>query len=315
MTTARIRVSREWLALREAADAAARADDLVEHLTRQLPATGARVIHDLGCGTGAMTRWLAPSLPGPQHWILHDLDADLLDVAASQPAGPAADGAAVTLETRTSDISRLSPSDLAGSALITASALLDILTEQELSALIAVSVGAGCLVLLTLSVVGRVALTPSEPLDWRIAAAFDAHQRRVTERGRLLGPDAVAVAVEQAARLGAEVLVRPSPWRLGASEAELAAEWFTGWVGAAREQEAELGAEVEPYTRRRLVQAAAGELRVTVDHADLLISPRRQRNVERVGAPARLGRQIASVRGGQVNTCRHTRGDGNAEPA
>jgi hypothetical protein len=275
MTTPRIRVSREWLALRETADAAARASGLVERVTRQLPATGPRVIHDLGCGTGAMARWLAPMLPGPQHWILHDLDVDLLDVAASEPPGPAADGAAVTLETRTSDISRLLPGDLAGSTLITASALLDMLTEQELSALITVSVGAGCLVLLTLSVVGRVELTPAEPLDRRIAVAFDAHQRRVTERGRLLGPDALAVAVEQATRSGAEVLVAPSPWRLGTSEAELAAEWFTGWVGAACEQEAELAATVAPYAHRRLAQAAAGELRVTVDHADLLISPRR----------------------------------------
>src|ERR1700722_7105887 len=271
MTTPRIRVSREWLALREPADAAARASDLVERLTRQLPATGPSVIHDLGCGTGAMARWLAPLVPGPQHWILHDLDADLLDVAASEPPGPAADGAAVTLETRTSDISRLLPGALAGSTLITASALLDILTEEELSALITVSVGAGCLVLLTLSVVGRVELTPAEPLDCRIAVAFDAHQRRVTERGRLLGPDAVAVAVEQAARSGAEVLVRPSPWRLGTSEAELAAEWFTGWVGAACEQEAELAATVAPYAHRRLAQAAAGGLRVSVGHADLLI--------------------------------------------
>ncbi len=275
MTTPRIRVSSEWLALREAADAAARANDLIERVTRQLPATGPRVIHDLGCGTGAMARWLAPMLPGRQHWILHDLDADLLDVAASQPPGPAADGGAVTLETRTSDIRRLLPGDIAGSALITASALLDILTEDELSALITVSVGAGYLVLLTLSVVGRVELTPAEPLDCRVAVAFDAHQRRVTERGRLLGPDAVAVAVEQAARLGAEVHVAPSPWRLGASEAELAAEWFTGWVGAACEQEAELAAPVVPYAGRRLAQAAAGELLVTVDHADLLISPRR----------------------------------------
>ena len=275
MTTARIRVSREWLALREPADAAARANDLVQRLTRQLPATGPRVIHDLGCGTGAMARWLAPVLPGPQHWILHDLDADLLDVAASEPPGPAADGAAVTLETRTSDISRLLPGDLAGSTLITASALLDILTEEELSALMTVSIGAGCLVLLTLSVMGRVEVTPAEPLDRRIAAAFDAHQRRATERGRLLGPDAVAVAIEQAGRLGAEVHVAPSPWSLGASEAELAAEWFTGWVGAACEQEVELAATVVSYTRRRLAQAAAGELRVTVDHADLLISPRR----------------------------------------
>jgi hypothetical protein len=275
MTTSRTRVSREWLALREAADAAARANDLVEHLKRQLPVTSPQVIHDLGCGTGAMARWLAPLLPGPQHWILHDLDADLLEVAASEPPGPAGDGTPVTIETRQSDISRLAPGELAEPTLITASALLDILTEEELSALIAACAGARCPILLTLSVVGRVELTPAEPLDRRIAAAFHAHQRRLTDRGRLLGPDAVGSALQELAQLETEVIVRPSPWRLGPSEGELAAEWLNGWVGAACEQEAELAAQVAPYVRRRLAEAAAGALRVTVDHADILISPRR----------------------------------------
>ncbi len=58
------------------------------------------MIHDLGCGTGAMGRWLAPLLPGPQHWVLHDRDADLLEVAAADAPGPAADGAPVTVEAR-----------------------------------------------------------------------------------------------------------------------------------------------------------------------------------------------------------------------
>jgi hypothetical protein len=290
MTDPGIRVSREWLALREPADAAARACDLVEHLRGKLPATESRVIHDLGCGTGALGRWLAPLLPGPQHWVLHDRDTELLEVAASAPPGPATDGGAVTLEVRRSDITRLASDDLAGATLITASALLDMLTEEELSALITVWAGAGCLILLTLSVVGRVDLKPADPLDRRFASAFDAHQRRGTARGHLLGPDAVPVAVEQFGRLGAEVLVRPSPWRLGPPEAGLAAEWLTGWVGAACEQEVELAAEAEPYSRRRLEQAAAGTLRVTVDHADLLVSPGRQRDVERVGAPSGLCR-------------------------
>ena len=163
-----------------------------------------------------MARWLAPLLPGPQHWILHDRDADLLEVAASEPPGPAADGGCRHPRDEDNLTSRrLLPGDLAGSTLITASALLDMLTEDELSALIAVCAGARCLVLLTLSVVGRVELTPAEPLDRRIAVAFDAHQRRVTERGRLLGPDAVAVAVEQVARLGAEVLVAAEPVAAG----------------------------------------------------------------------------------------------------
>ena len=29
-----------------------------------------------------MGRWLAPLLDGPQHWVLHDRDPDLLGVAA-----------------------------------------------------------------------------------------------------------------------------------------------------------------------------------------------------------------------------------------
>jgi hypothetical protein len=273
MTVEGIRVSRQWLALREPADAAARSSELVEHLKRRLPGTTRRVIHDLGCGTGAMGRWLAPLLPGPQHWVVHDRDEDLLQVAAADRPGPSADGAAVTVEARQSDITRLHPSDLADASLITASALLDLLTEDELAGLVTVCVDAGCPMLLTLSVVGHVEVTPADPLDRRVAAAFDAHQRRTTVRGRLLGPDAVTFAAKEFGRLGADVLIRPSPWRLGALQGDLTAEWFTGWVGAACEQQLELAAETGVYTRRRLAQATAGQLAVTVGHADLLVLP------------------------------------------
>jgi SAM-dependent methyltransferase len=277
MTAEGIRVSREWLALREPADAAARAPDLAEQLRRRLPTAGRQVIHDLGCGTGAMGRWLAPQLPGPQHWVLHDRDADLLAIAAEDLPGEAADGTAVTVETRKSDITRLDPGDLTDATLITASAMLDLLTGEELAGLVTVCAGAGCPVLLTMSVVGSVDLNPPDPLDAEVAAAFDAHQRRATERGRLLGPDAVAVALAGFDRLGADVLVRPSPWRLGASDADLAAQWFTGWVGAACEQQVELFAEAGAYARRRLAEATTGRLAVTVDHADLLVLPRAHR--------------------------------------
>ena len=67
--------------------------------------------------------------------------------------------------------------------------------------------------------------------------------------------------------------MRASPWRLDATHADLAAEWFDGWVAAACEQEPALVAEVGAYRSRRLAQAAAGELAVTVDHADLLVLP------------------------------------------
>jgi hypothetical protein len=268
-----IRVGTEWLDLREPIDAAARSRELVERLRRHLPATSRQVIHDLACGTGSMGRWLAPLLPGPQRWVLHDRDGDLLRVAAADPPGPAADGASVVVETRHSDVTQLLPDDLADATLITASALLDLMTKDELARLIDVCSNVGCPVLLSLSVVGHVELAPADPLDCRVAAAFDDHQRRTMARGRLLGPDAAAAAVEGFRHSGAEVLVRPTPWRLGAAEADLAAEWFTGWIGAACDQSVDLDSEIGSYARRRLAEARAGQLAVTVDHADLLIVP------------------------------------------
>ena len=273
MTVEAIRVSREWLALRGPADAEARAADLVKPLRRRLPETGGLVIHDLACGSGAMGRWLAPHLPGPQHWVMHDRDADLLDAAAADPPGPAAGGAPVTIETRLSDIGLLGADELADADLLTASALLDLLTQDGLAGLVGLCAAAGCPALLALTVVGRIELAPADPLDGRLAAAFDAHQRRVTIDGRLLGPDAVAAAAAAFRRLGWEVRLRPSPWRLGAAQAALAAEWLAGWVGAACEQEPGLAVEADEYLSRRLAQAHEGRLAVTVGHADLLALP------------------------------------------
>jgi trans-aconitate methyltransferase len=262
MSAAAVRVSPAWLALREPADAAARSAELAERLVRHLP-TGRLVIHDLGGGSGAMGRWLAPRLPGSQHWVLHDRDADLLELAVADTPGLAA----VTVETRESDITRLAPDDFAGASLIVASALLDMLTADELARMLGAC--AGRPTLLALTVVGRVSLRPADPLDEQIGAAFDDHQRR----GALLGPDAVAAAVDQLRGTGADVLVRPSPWHLDAAHADLTAEWLDGWVAAACEQEPALAAEAVAYRDRRLAQAAAGELAVTVDHADLLVLP------------------------------------------
>jgi hypothetical protein len=271
MTVEQIRVSSQWLDLREPADAAARSRDLVERVRRQLPAAGRLVIHDLASGSGSMGRWLAPLLPGPQLWVMHDRDPDLLEIASATLPRPAADGASVVVETRLSDIIQLRPDDLAGANLITASALLDLITGDQLTELVGLCSAVGCPVLLTLSVAGRVELAPADPLDRSVAGAFDGHQRRPTAGGRLLGPDAVSAAAERFRMLGHRVLVRPSPWRLGALDADLAAEWLTGWLDAACEQEPELAAGVDGYAGRRLAQARAGQLAVTVDHADLLV--------------------------------------------
>ena len=269
MTTRQARAGSDWLRLREPADAAARSSELVEVLRPHLP-TGDLVVHDLGCGTGSMLRWLAGRLSGPQHWVLHDRDAELLEQAATAPPVRAADGAAVTAETRLDDVTRLDPADLAGASLVTASALLDMFTADELGRFVALCVGAGCPVLVTLSVVGRVELRPADPFDRSVMEAFNAHQRRRTAEGRLLGPDAVGAATAAFRERGLEVVVRPSPWQLGPDRSDLAAAWLTGWVDAAREQAPGLADVVGPYATRRHAQVAAGSMSVTVHHLDLV---------------------------------------------
>lgn len=272
MTGEVARASSPWLALREPADAAARAGELVEELRGLLPGAGTLEVHDLGSGTGSMARWLAPRLDGPQRWLLHDRDGELLDQVPRELAISAADGAPVTTEGRRDDVTRLAD-ELGAAGLVTASALLDMLTDAELRRLVVACDRPGCPVLVTLSVVGVVELEPPDPLDDDVRAAFNDHQRRSLGGARLLGPDAVAAAATAFEALGREVVVRPSPWRLGPATAALLAEWFTGWWDAARDQRPEL-ASIDPgYRDRRLAACRDGGLRATVHHQDLLVRP------------------------------------------
>jgi hypothetical protein len=277
MTVAPVRVSPTWLRLRESADAAARASDLIEHVRRHVHVGPRAVIHDLACGIGSMGRWLAPHLAGPQHWIMYDWDSDLLAHAGGEAPVVAADGSAVTAETRRRDVTRLEAAELEGASLITASALLDMMTEDQLERFVSTCLAADCPVLVTISVIGHVDLCPPDPLDPVLAGAFNAHQRRMVGGHRLLGPDAVGAAVAAFRRRGANVLVRPSPWRLDAARSDqsaLAAEWLSQWLAAACEQQPELTEPAAGYARRRRADAAAGRLHISVHHHDLLVRPR-----------------------------------------
>lgn len=273
--TVEVRVSPQWLRLREPADAAARSRELVRKVAGATGGGALTVVHDLGSGSGSMGRWLAPMLDGPQHWVLHDRDPDLLRIAVDHPPAAAADGAAVTVETRQADVTQLSPGDLSGASLVTASALLDMLTVNELERFVRSCVDAGCPALVTLSVIGRVRLTPPDPLDAVLGAAFDAHQRRTTGGRSLLGPDAVRAAVHLFGTLGSRVEVRASTWRLDTRSRRLVEEWICGWVGAACEQRPELAAAGAAYLASRRTDLDHGRLEVTVQHLDLLARPPR----------------------------------------
>ena len=252
MSATAVRVSSEWLDLREPADAEARSEELAERLARHLPA-GRLEIHDLGGGSGAMGRWLAPRLPEPQHWVVHDRDDDLLRLASA------------TFETRRSDITRLTPADLDGASAIVASALLDMLTADELARMLGACAGRPTLIAMT--VAGRVSLSPADPLDAQFVRGVQRPPapRRPARSGRRRR------CRRSAARRRGPRPAEPLAPRCGPRRP--VDKWFGGWVTAACEQEPALAAEVGAYRDRRLAQAAAGELAVTVDHADLLVLP------------------------------------------
>jgi SAM-dependent methyltransferase len=246
--------SESWLGLREPADAAARSTELVGLLPGPV-----RTIRDLGCGTGSMGRWLAPQLTGPQHWIMADRDPALLEHAAANMPFPG-----VTVETALGDVTALSAADLHGTDLVTCSALLDLLTADEVADLAAVCAAGRTSALFTLSVAGQVRLDPAADEDAAIEDAFNEHQRRVENGRRLLGPDAPAAAVAAFEKAGATVITRASPWRIGPNLPDLTAEWLRGWTGAAREQRPDL--RLDDYLERRTKDLPAAE----IGHVDLL---------------------------------------------
>ena len=282
MTVTAAGVSAHWLSLREPADRRGRSAELAGILAAGLgvaahaeQAAGSADpirIHDLGCGTGSLGRWLAPLLPGDQQWVLHDRESASLAAAVADPPRHS-DGTAVQVTVLERDLTRLTATDLAGADVIAASALLDLLDAAELARLVDAIVTVGCPALLTMTVTGSVRLDPPDPQDAAVEAAFNAHQRRHVDGRRLLGPDATGVAVAAFRRAGWRVRTRSSSWRLGVTDADLLTAWLIGRVAAASEQNPVL-ARADSYLARRITLAAAGGLRAVVGHVDLLATPR-----------------------------------------
>ncbi|WP_448004259.1 SAM-dependent methyltransferase [Agromyces bauzanensis] len=267
-----IEVSSDWLALREPEDARARSRRLALATARRL-GSGPIVIHDLGSGTGSMMRWLAPLLPGPQTWVLHDWNADLVEHAAEGVVPLDHERRAVTVRTRTGELAQLGSDDLEDASLVTASALLDVLTAEEVRAVVQSCVDAGCPALFSLSVTGEVRLDPRDPRDDVFQAAFNEHQERRVGGRRLLGPSGVALAHGLFLEAGWNVRSAATFWRLGDHDPRLLEQWFDGWLEAALEQRADLQVEGAGYRALRWSQLRRGALSAVVVHTDLLAWP------------------------------------------
>ena len=147
--------SADWLALRELFDAAARSAALVAelraHLSEGTDSAPLEVV-DLGAGAGSNLRYLAPLLGGEQRWRLVDNDRALLDAALAATRvwaeGRGADvqqqGTALTVRAadfvcqvhcEQHDLRDIAGVGLPARSLVTAAALLDLVSAKWLEAL------------------------------------------------------------------------------------------------------------------------------------------------------------------------------------
>lgn len=272
----------DWLALREAADHAARSDALPARLAERLGGRAPLRVLDLGAGTGSNLRWLAPRLPGPQDWRLLDHDAGLLDRAQARAAPVSLDDRPIRVATRCADLVELSPGLFEGVDLVTASALFDLVSASWLEQLADRIANGGAAALFALTVDGRRGFVDadgralSDNEDRWMVRQFNAHQLRAKGLGRALGPAAAAALPEALTAAGLRVFTERADWRLAAGEPQtgpLAAALINDWAKAAREQSPESSARVAAWRDRRLTGLEAGRIGLCVGHVDVLALP------------------------------------------
>ena len=283
-----------WLLLREPADTVARSKSLTHTVVGVVAAAHRYAVHvlDLATGTGSNLRYLVGHLPARQSWLVVDRDPTLL---ARVPALTSSWGATqhyevrgdgnrwvvqgeqldCRVETRLLDLGTLDTPDIFdGRHLVTASALLDLVSEEWLRVLASRCRAGGAAVLFAINYNGCSSCSPTEPEDDMIRLLLNRHQAR--DKG-LGGPAAGLDAAEFAERCFAEVgyVVRTasSDWVLGSAESELQRRLIEGWAEAAKEMAPDDVSGIEGWRSRRLGHLDANRSHVVVGHVDLAAWP------------------------------------------
>lgn len=158
--------------------------------------------------------------------------------------------------------------------LVTASALLDLVSCSWIESLIQHCDRARCAVLFALSYDGRTAWRPVLALDDEIRRLLNRHQRADKGFGPAAGPHAVVHASECLRDAGFLVHEGRSDWRLTPDDAALQAALATGWARAAAEMEPAHGARFAAWSEQRLAHIAREDSELNVGHVDLFGLPR-----------------------------------------
>lgn len=250
----------EWLSLREAADHVARSHVLTRDIVAALPPVHPIRIVDLGAGTGSNRRYLSPFLPSDQEWLLVDRDAALLATIRAAP----------DVHTRQQYLGTLDDAIFDGRQLVTASALLDLVSVDWLQALARECRRVGALALFALTYNGHSRCSPADPEDELVRELMNRHQRRSDHGfGRAAGPDAVDAAARAFAAAGYRTRRERSDWALGPDARELQRQLVEGWAEAALELTPADATKIRGWLARRLDHVDSGRSRIVVGHEDL----------------------------------------------
>ena len=259
--------SAEWLALREPADHRVRSARLAREIGGRVTWRSPLRIVDLGSGTGSNLRYLSRYLPPVQHWRMVDRDRALL----ARVRKPMSFAIVASVHLLRRDLVNLEANaDLFEAAsLVTASALLDLVSAAWMEAVAdrCRSARAACLFALTYD--GRIACTPSDRDDEMVRALVNEHQHTDKGFGPALGPDAAAFAERALTSRGFAVDRERSDWTLDAGDAELQRQLIDGWAAAAAAMHPPQRSVIEDWRARRIEHVAAGRSTIVVGHEDL----------------------------------------------
>jgi hypothetical protein len=260
-----------WLALREEADAMARSVQLEKAIVDRLLQFELLRVVDLAAGTGANLRYLAPRLGiAVQDWLLVDHDRDLLkQVPSRMPDWGSRPNLAV--ETREIDLDSLDHHEIfAGRQLVTASALLDLVSERWLIELAARCRAIGAVALFALTYNGRSRCLPAEPEDDLVRELVNRHQRRAKGLGGpAVGPDGVDAAERVFTQAGFHTQRAASDWMLPPRLSALQRRLIEGWAEPAIDVAPERAAVIRDWLRRRIAHVDAGHSEIVVGHEDV----------------------------------------------
>ena len=272
--------SAEWLTLREGADARARNHGIVQAVSAWFALRDHISVVDLGSGTGANLRAVAPLLPARQRWHLVDKDEALFAAAKialrkwadkSEPAGDTlklTKGIAeIEVHFQIADLAHDLDSVLVAKPdLVTASAFFDLVSSDFIRALARQVANKRSALYATLTYNGVQRWSPHRPSDSQMAAAFNRHQMTDKGFGPAAGPTAAGLLADQLRLEDYTVMEGESPWVLGQNDRSLLEELQRGHALAVLETKALDDKAVETWIK--VIRAAA-----EVGHTDVFATP------------------------------------------